>query len=132
MKKLLNLFRKKKQLKNGTWREYNKHAVMITEGNFLNDMKHGVWRYYYDTGSLAIEEHYEHGKLHGTYRSFFPGGMLMSEGHYEQDLREGYFHVYDEQERLIRLILYARNVLVTDTPQPLPQSCFNLLISSQV
>lgn len=128
--KLFSLFGKKKKVKNGTWREYNKHAVIITEGTFLNDQKHGAWRYYYETGTLAIEEHYAHGKLQGTYKSFFPSGVLMSEGCYEQDLREGYFQVYDEQENLVRAILYARNVLVTDTPQPVSQSSFNVLIPS--
>jgi len=129
--KLFSLFGKKKKVRNGSWREYNKHAVVITEGTFLNDLKHGAWRYYYETGALAIEEHYAHGKLHGTYKSFFPGGTLMSEGRYEHDLREGYFQVYDEQEKLVRAILYARNVLVTDTPQPLTQSSFTVLIPSQ-
>lgn len=132
MNLLKKLFGQKKKLKNGTWREYNKHAVMITEGQFLNDLKHGAWRYYYDTGGLAIEEHYELGKKHGTYKSFFPGGMVMSEGRYEHDLREGYFHVYDERERLVRVILYAHNVLVTDTKYPVSIPSFNVLISSEV
>lgn len=113
--KLFNLFGKKKKLKNGTWREYNKHAVIITEGTFMDDLKHGVWRYYYDTGGLAMEEHYANDVLHGTYKSFFPDGMLMSEGCYEHGSREGYFQVYDEQGRLTREILFARNVLVTDS-----------------
>ncbi len=116
--KLFNLFGKKKKLKNGTWREYNKHAVIVTEGTFMNDLKHGAWRYYYDTGGLAIEEQYEHDKLHGVYKSFFPNGTLMSEGRYEHGSREGYFQVYSEQGRLVRVMLYARNVLVTDTPHP--------------
>lgn len=113
--KLFNLFGKKKKLKNGTWREYNKHAVIITEGTFVNDLKHGVWRYYYDTGGLAIEEHYANDALHGRYKSFFPDGMVMSEGCYEQGSREGYFQVYDEQGQLTRVILYAHNVLVSDS-----------------
>lgn len=120
--KLLNLFRKKKKVKNGTWREYNKHAVMITEGSFINDLKHGIWRYFYDSGALAIEEHYEHGRMHGAYRSFFPNGRVMSEGRYEYDLREGYFQVYDEDGRLARIILYARNLLITDIPQVIEPS----------
>ncbi|HET9053521.1 MAG TPA: hypothetical protein VFM90_05070 [Cyclobacteriaceae bacterium] len=116
--KLFNLFGKKKKLKNGTWREYNKHAVMITEGTFVNDLKHGPWRYFYDIGGLAIEEHYEHDKLHGVYKSFFPGDKLMSEGRYEHGSREGHFRVYNEQGKLVRVMVYARNVLVSDTPQP--------------
>jgi antitoxin component YwqK of YwqJK toxin-antitoxin module len=132
--KLFNLFGKKKKLKNGTWREYNKHAVIVTEGTFMNDLKHGAWRYYYDTGTLAIEEHYEYDRLHGVYRSFYPDGTLMSEGRYEHSSREGYFQVYNEQGELMRVILYARNVLVADTPQPEAtsrQPVLNVLTPSQ-
>lgn len=133
--KLFNLFSKKKKLKNGTWREYNKHAVIITEGTFMNDLKHGAWRYYYDTGGHAIEEYYENNKLHGTYKSYFPDGTLMSEGRYEHDSREGYFQVYNEQGKLVRLMLYARNVLVTETSQvelAPRQPVLNILTSLQV
>lgn len=132
--KLFNLFGKKKKLKNGTWREYNKHAVMITEGTFLNDLKHGTWRYYYETGTLAIEENYAYDKLHGPYKSFFPEGTLMSEGLYEHNAREGYFQVYNEQGQLVRAILYVRNMLVTDTPhnEIAPGQPVSLLIPSLV
>jgi antitoxin component YwqK of YwqJK toxin-antitoxin module len=130
--KLFKLFSKKKRLKNGMWREYNKHAIVVTEGTFMNDLKHGAWRYYYDTGSLAIEEHYEYSKLHGVYKSFFPDGALMSEGRYEHDSREGNFQVYNEQGKLVRVILYVRNVLVKDTLhiESVPnQSVLNVLTS---
>lgn len=114
--RFFNFFGRKK--KNGVWREYNKHAVLITEGTFLNDQKHGLWRYYYDSSELAIEEYYELDRLHGQYRSFYTNGQRMSEGQYEHGSREGYFHVYNEEGLLVRVMLYARNVLITDTPQP--------------
>jgi len=95
--------------KNGKWKEFNKRAVLIAEGHYVNDLKHGVWREYYDTGSLLIEEHYHLGVPHGRYASFHPNGNLFSEGYYENGKREGYFHVYDENGRRVKSLLFIDN-----------------------
>ena len=51
------LFGKKKpRLKEGRWKEFNKHAILISIGNYVGDRKHGEWREYYDTGELMLEE----------------------------------------------------------------------------
>jgi antitoxin component YwqK of YwqJK toxin-antitoxin module len=91
------LFGKRKPcLKEGRWKEFNKHAVVISVGNYVNDKKHGDWREYYDTGELMLEETYLNGVVHGRFATYHPNGMLLSEGMFEHGSREGYFKVYDE------------------------------------
>jgi antitoxin component YwqK of YwqJK toxin-antitoxin module len=94
-------------VRNGKWKEFNKHAVLIAEGSYLNDVKHGVWREYYDSdGSLMIEESYRHGVSHGRFASYHPNGSLLSEGEFRNGLREGCFKVYDENGTNIKNIFF--------------------------
>lgn len=104
------LSRKAVQTRNGKWKEFNKHAILISEGVYVNDKKHGVWREYYDNnGSLMIEETYWHGVQHGRFASFHPNGQLLSEGEFQNGSREGCFKVYDENGTNIRNIVFANN-----------------------
>lgn len=101
------------QIKNGKWKEFNKHAVLIAEGFYVNGEKHGAWREYYDfTGTLMIEENYRHGVQHGRYASFHPNGQIFSEGHFEDGLRQGKFKVYDEQGNNIRNLYFVDNIQI--------------------
>lgn len=110
------LDRKPVEIRNGKWKEFNKHAILIAEGYYVNNKKHGVWREYYDsTGSLMIEEVYWHGTQHGRFASYHPNGQLLSEGQFQNGSREGYFKVYDEHGTNIRNILFANNHEVEDT-----------------
>ena len=107
---------KKNMIKNGKWKEFNKHAVLIAEGVYLNGMKHGTWREYYDdTGAIVVEEDYWYGIQHGRYRSFQPNGRTFSEGQFVNGLREGYFKIYDEYGNNIRQILFDNNQKVEDS-----------------
>lgn len=102
-------------MKNGKYKEFNKHAVLISEGSYLNNLKHGVWREYYDqTGSLMIEENYRHGIQHGRFSCFHPNGKLLSEGNYIDGKREGEFLVYDDEGNRIRVLQFANNNLISD------------------
>ncbi len=105
----------KSNLRNGKWKEFNKHAILISEGCYVNGRKHGVWREYYDhTGSIMVEEEYLHGTPHGRYASFYPDGQLWSEGRFEHGSREGYFKVYDEKGEHIRTLLFVRDKQIED------------------
>ena len=104
------------QIKNGKWKEYNKHAVLIAEGIYVNNKKHGTWREYYDeTGTIMIEEEYIHGIKHGRYASFHQNGQLLSEGKFFDGQRQGYFKVYDEQGNNIRNLLFINNIQIEDS-----------------
>jgi antitoxin component YwqK of YwqJK toxin-antitoxin module len=98
--------------KNGKWKEFNKDAVLVAEGNYLRDVKHGVWREYYETGELLIEEAYNYGILHGRYAAYHPNGYVMSEGQYIDGNREGYFHIYDEDGRNVDRMFFVKNQLI--------------------
>jgi len=103
-----------KNPKNGKWKEFNKQAVLVAEGNYQHDVKHGLWTSYYETGELLIEETYEQGVLHGRYASYHLNGWLLSEGRYQHGQREGYFYVYDEFGKQLKSLLFVNNVLVDD------------------
>ncbi|MBT1705973.1 toxin-antitoxin system YwqK family antitoxin [Chryseosolibacter indicus] len=103
-----------KQLKNGKWKEFNKHAILIAEGWYANGLKNGLWKEYYDTGELMIEEYYKQGIQHGRFASYHPNGQLSSEGQYNNGRREGYFKVYDEEGRNVRTLLFIDDNQVED------------------
>jgi antitoxin component YwqK of YwqJK toxin-antitoxin module len=98
------------QTRNGKWKEFNKHAVLIAEGHYVNNKKHGTWREYYDSnGSLMIEETYWHGMQHGRFASYHPNGQLLSEGQFQNGSREGCFKVYDENGTNVKNIIFVAN-----------------------
>jgi antitoxin component YwqK of YwqJK toxin-antitoxin module len=113
MIKVLN--KKSQRMEDGKWKEFNKHAVLISEGNYINGKKHGTWREYYDhTGSIMIEENYNNGIAHGRYRSFHPNGRVWSEGQFVNGMRENYFSVYDENGMQVRSMLFIHNKQIED------------------
>ena len=111
---------------NGYCKEYNKRAVVIAEGLYVNNRKHGVWREYYDTGQLMIEENYHHGIKHGSFRAFYPSGQQASEGHFKFGWREGYFKVFDETGVAVKFLLFQSDVEVAvHTPTELNQDALS-------
>ena len=101
--------------KNGKWKEFNKHAILVAEGTYVQDMKHGLWRQYYESGELIIEESYNHGVLHGRYSALYFNGQVMAEAPYVNGKREGYFYVYDETGKKIKTTLFANDIEVEST-----------------
>lgn len=111
-----NIIHKQNHPKNGKWKEYNKHAILIAEGNYYQDLKHGLWKQYYETGELIMEETYQKGVMHGRYASYYLNGQVMAEGQYINGSREGYFHVYDEAGKRIKSLFFMNDV-ETDNPK---------------
>jgi antitoxin component YwqK of YwqJK toxin-antitoxin module len=106
------IFKKTPEPKNGKWKEFNKHAVLIAEGNYLHDRKHGLWKEYYDTGELMIEEVFERGIQHGRFATYHKNGLLLSEGKYVNGQRDGHFKVYNELGQHIKSMLFIKNNLI--------------------
>ena len=113
---MINMFNSNiKQIKNGRWKEFNKHAILIAEGSYIDNKKNGLWREYYDhTGTIMIEENYVHGIQHGRFSSYHPNGSVFSEGQFSNGLREGYFRVYDETGLHVRTLWFINNILIED------------------
>lgn len=109
-----------KDLKNGKWKEFNKQAVLVSEGHYQQDLKHGLWKQYYETGELLIEETYDKGILHGRYAAYHMNGTLLSTGQYQHGRREGYFDIFDENGKQVKKMLFVNNIMVeeTDTARP--------------
>jgi len=101
--------------KDGKWKEFNKHATLVSEGFYKDGVKHGCWKYYYESGEQVIEEHFIEGRLHGRYTAFYMNGRLMSQGQYENDSREGYFYLFDEGGGLTKILLFNNNDLIGET-----------------
>jgi len=112
------IFKKTTKPKHGKWKEFNKHAVLIAEGNFLHNRKHGLWKEYYDTGELMIEEMFENGIQNGRYATYHINGKLLSEGKYVNGQREGYFKIYNECGVHSKTILFVKNNLIEETDEP--------------
>jgi antitoxin component YwqK of YwqJK toxin-antitoxin module len=107
------------QPKNGKWKEFNKYAILIAEGFYLNNQKHGTWKEYYDhTGTIMIEENFQHGVPHGRFTSYHPNGKVLSQGEFCNGLREGTFNVYNEEGKNIRNLLFINNIQIEDTLEP--------------
>jgi len=106
---------KRRAIRHGKWKEFNKHAVLIAEGTYVNGLKHGLWREYYDdSGALLIEESFVYGVQHGRYVAYHPNGQVLSEGEFRNGLREGYFRIYDEDGNNIRNLLFVQNIQIAD------------------
>lgn len=112
--RFLNKKDKKTAPRNGKWKEFNKQAILVSEGHYQHDLKHGQWNEYYETGELLIEETYEHGTLHGRYTSYHMNGKRMSEGQYQRGRREGYFQVYDEHGKQLKRMRFVNNIMVEE------------------
>jgi antitoxin component YwqK of YwqJK toxin-antitoxin module len=103
------------QVRNGKWKEFNKHGVLIAEGVYINDKKHGAWIEYYDySGSKMIEEDYENGVQHGRFISYHPNGQIFSKGQFVNGLREGQFRAYDEFGKNTRTIVFVNNIQIRE------------------
>lgn len=100
--------------KNGKWKEFNKNAILISEGHYIDGHRNGQWKFYYDSGELLIEEEYDNGKKHGVYSSFFRSGKPMSQGKFSDDLRQGEFKVYSEQGRLTKVMVFKNDELIEE------------------
>lgn len=111
------IFKKPTQPKNGRWKEFNKHAVLIAEGNYLHDRKHGLWKEYYDTGQLMMEEMFENGMQHGQYITYHLNGKVLSVGNYVNGQRDGYFKIYNECGDHVKSMLFVKNNLMEETEQ---------------
>jgi len=110
-------FLKRKNIKtpkNGKWKEFNKQAILVSEGFYQHDLKHGIWKQYYETGELLIEETYDQGILHGRYASYHLNGRLLSEGDYQHGKREGFFNIFNENGQLTKRLLFVNNVLLEE------------------
>lgn len=114
MRETMGLHAKSSYHRNGIWKEWNKHAVLISEGEYVNDKKHGLWKEYYDFGGIMIEESYHLGVQHGRFASFHPNGQLLSEGNFVHGKREGYFRVYNETGVRVRTMLFHDNSKLED------------------
>lgn len=100
--------------RDGHWKEFSKHGVLIREGDYKDGMKTGKWKLYYDTGEIAIEETYHEGNKEGPFQSFYPSGQPISEGQYRAGKREGRFNVFDTSGKLVKTMVFREDNLIEE------------------
>lgn len=116
--KLFNFFgRKEEQIKEGTWREFSKQAILISMGSYLNGQKHGLWQEFYSSGELMLEETYQKGISNGRYATYHPNGTLQSEGNFLLGRREVYFRLYTEEGQPVKSQHYIEDKLTEETSE---------------
>ena len=100
--------------RDGHWKEFSKHGILIKEGDYRDGHKTGKWKLYYETGRIAIEETYSEGKKEGPFQSFYETGQPISEGQYRDGKREGRFNVFDISGKLVKTMVLKDDVLVDE------------------
>lgn len=100
--------------RDGHWKEFSQHGILLKEGDYRDGLKTGKWKLYYDTGELAIEETYYEGKREGLFQSFYHSGQPISEGQYRDGKREGRFNVFDNSGKLVKTMLFKDDVLIDE------------------
>lgn len=118
--------------RNGRWKEFNKHAVLIADGNYVDGMKEGTWREYYDFGGLMIEENYVGGVQHGRFASYHPNGQLLSEGYFKCGQREGDFRVFSEEGIHVKTLCFKGDVKIKEIEHAPNTSLFSEEPVSQI
>jgi len=101
-------------LKQGKWKEYNKHAIVIAEGYYKNGRKEGSWKEYFDSGELMIEEDFVDGIPSGQFVSYHRNGYALSEGQFCNGFRSGEFKIYNERGVPIKSLFFEHNNLVQE------------------
>lgn len=98
--------------KQGKWKEFNKHAILIAEGHYVDGHKQGRWKEYFDSGELMLEEDFEKGVSDGRFISYHRNGRILSEGNFKNGLRSGEFRMYDDQGIHTRSLWFENDCLV--------------------
>jgi antitoxin component YwqK of YwqJK toxin-antitoxin module len=114
LKKKASNQKKQNLRRNGPWREFNKHGILVLEGSYKDGVRVGKWKSYYETGELVMEENYVYGVMEGPFKSYYKNGQVLSEGHYIENKREGKFCVYHISGRLTKTMIFEDDVLVEE------------------
>ncbi|MBU2995887.1 toxin-antitoxin system YwqK family antitoxin [Cellulophaga baltica] len=95
----------------GTWNKYTENGILKYVEIYDSIGKAtGEWKTYYDTGEIIHEENYLNGLPNGTWKTYNKKGNLMSYGEKIAGKKEGIWKYYDENKKLIRTIIYEKDI----------------------
>jgi len=124
------------QKKEGMWMSYGESSVPVERGAYKDGQKNGRWIIYYPTGVISEEMHYANGIQDGPFKTYFENGQMHQdafflegalhgqvtfyskegkkeqEGEYKQNLRDGKWLIYNENENVIKLYRYDNGTLL--------------------
>jgi len=100
-------------------KEYSKDGFLVSEGKLdYNMKKFGLWKEYNKQGVVIIECHYHKNKRHGLYVSYYDNGNILCKGWYKEDLKDGEFRLFNENEKLILTQTYFKGKLFSEYKEP--------------
>lgn len=93
-------------------RLYFNNSKPAAEGLYVNQLKDSVWTFYSEfDGSVRIKEPYKEGLLEGVARSYYPSGKISEEVEWNQNVKDGPWIQYYEND-IPRLSGHYKNGLL--------------------
>lgn len=92
--------------RNGIWQTYSPEGVLLEECNYLNDKLDGVFKSYYLNGNVSLEENYVAGKTNGKSTAYYPNKNVSMTGNHHNGWRDGEWSTYDVNGKIRSTILY--------------------------
>lgn len=102
--------RKKDQLKEGVFKEYDSEGVLISEAQYEGGRLNGERKIYDQAGKVQNIEHYKNDTLQGAFQIFYPDGSLKVEANYINGNVEGEWHTYYENGQLEERVTFVKNL----------------------
>lgn len=94
---------------------YDRKGNLLQELSYENGLKHGVCKYYYDNAAIMTIENWTKGVQTGETKKFYVQGHLQQSESYDKNgRRDGWFEERYPDDKVKRLTLYKKGVLVED------------------
>ena len=76
------IMNKPKRIKQGKWTLYYKEPkkILMSEGEYKDDIQNGKWTFYYKDGKKREEGNYDNGAITGEWINYYPTGEMSWKG----------------------------------------------------
>lgn len=97
--------------KQGNWKYYSPNGILITEGEYQENMATGLHKTYYPTGEKESVQEYIKDTLQGYYAYFYLTGQLRQQGYYKDGQEHGEWRSYYVDGKLKSVNYYHKGSL---------------------
>jgi antitoxin component YwqK of YwqJK toxin-antitoxin module len=102
----------KNDIKDGPSKWFTKEGRLVADYNYQNGLLEGDIKTYYPSGKLLLLEHYNLNNHQGEAIEYFESGKEKRKGIYKNDLKEGEWTLYDENQNVISKERYKEGSLL--------------------
>ena len=103
--------------KQGEYKDFTSSGNICMKCNYVdNEINGKCILYYYDTDNIWFEDNYSKGLLDGEYIMYHPSKRKFLEGNYVDDMKQGYWYKYEDEENSIPEIIYYEDDQECDPP----------------